>query len=182
MTTKPADPLAELVITLARDSECIVNRIALCVVLVTFYLPNVCKRDAHWFIILLRKTEQSTWDDKSWYILTLAYSEGRASWETFGTGSLYLDSPCGVWGRGWTTCHFSAHISKWELVCKFGVIFHMFIISCLCSRFHARHQWFFLLYNNLFIYQVLCTLIYRRRSLCSFLLNIFIHTLCSYAC
>ena len=29
----------------------------------------------------------------------------------------------------------------------------------------------FLLYNNLFIYQVLCTLIYRRRSLYSFLWN-----------
>ena len=39
--------------------------------------------------------------------------------------------------------HFSAHISKWELVCKFGVIFHIFIISCLCSRFHVRNQWFF---------------------------------------
>ena len=38
--------------------------------------------------------------------------------------------------------HFSAHISKWELVCKFGVIFHIFIISCLCSRFHVRNQWF----------------------------------------
>ena len=61
--------------------------------------------------------------------------------------------------------HFSAHISKWELVCKFGVIFHIFIISCLCSRFHLRNQWF----CYLFIYQVLCTLIYRRRSLYSFL-------------
>ena len=30
---------------------------------------------------------------------------------------------------------------------------------------------FFLLCNNLFIYQVLCTLIYRRRSLYSFLLT-----------
>ena len=39
--------------------------------------------------------------------------------------------------------HFSAHISKWELVCKFGVIFHIFIISCLCSRFQVRNQWFF---------------------------------------
>ena len=39
--------------------------------------------------------------------------------------------------------HFSVHISKWELVCKFGVIFHIFIISCLCSRFHVRNQWFF---------------------------------------
>ena len=28
-------------------------------------------------------------------------------------------------------------------VCKFGVIFHIFIISCLCSRFHVRNQWFF---------------------------------------
>ena len=39
--------------------------------------------------------------------------------------------------------YFSAHISKWELVCKFGVIFHILIISCLCSRFHVRNQWFF---------------------------------------
>ena len=30
----------------------------------------------------------------------------------------------------------------------------------------------FLLYNNLFIYQVLCALIYRRRSLYYFLLQI----------
>ena len=37
--------------------------------------------------------------------------------------------------------HFSAHISKWELVCKFGVIYHIFIISCLCSRFHVWNRW-----------------------------------------
>ena len=53
-----------------------------------------------------------------------------------GVSGLATDFPCGVWGRGWTTCFlhdsiFSAHISKWELVCKFGVIFHTFIISCL---------------------------------------------------
>ena len=77
--------------------------------------------------------------------------------------------------------HFSAHISKWELICKFGVIFHIFIvIPCLCSRFHVWNQWFFLLCNNLFIYQVLCTLIYRRRSLYSFISdyerNIFVFT------
>ena len=93
-----------------------------------------------------------------------------------GCSGLATDSPCGVWGRGWTTCLLPdsplfAHISKWELVCKFGVIFHIFIISCLCSRFHVWNQWFFLLCNNLFIYQVLCTLIYRRRSLYSFLLS-----------
>ena len=34
--------------------------------------------------------------------------------------------------------HFSAHILKLELVCKFRVRFHIFIIiSCLGSRFHA---------------------------------------------
>ena len=40
--------------------------------------------------------------------------------------------------------HFLAHISKCELVCKFGVIFDIFlIISCLGSWFHAWNQWFF---------------------------------------
>ena len=37
-------------------------------------------------------------------------------------------------GEPFASCmrvHFAAHISKWELVCKFGVIFHIFIISCL---------------------------------------------------
>ena len=34
--------------------------------------------------------------------------------------------------------HFAAHILKWQLVCKFGVRFHiLIIISCLGSRFHA---------------------------------------------
>ena len=41
---------------------------------------------------------------------------------SWGISGLATDSPCGVWGRGWTlaSCmivHFSAHISKWELVC-----------------------------------------------------------------
>ena len=67
-----------------------------------------------------------------------------------GVSGLATDSPCGVWGRGWTTCscmvvYFSAHLSKRELVCKFGVIFHIFIISCFCSRFHAWNQWLFTL-------------------------------------
>ena len=93
-----------------------------------------------------------------------------------GFSGLATDSPCGVWGRGWTTCllHDSPLFgSHFKMVCKFGVIFHMFIIiSCLGSRFHAWNSWwFFLLYNNLFIFQVLCTLIYRRRSLYYFLSN-----------
>ena len=40
--------------------------------------------------------------------------------------------------------HFSARILKLELVCKFGVRFHIsIIISCLGSRFPARNYWFF---------------------------------------
>ena len=59
-----------------------------------------------------------------------------------GVSGLATDSPCGVWGvdeplASCMTVHFSAQISKWELVCKFGVIFHIFIIACLSSRFHA---------------------------------------------
>ena len=55
-------------------------------------------------------------------------------------------SPWGIWSLGWTTCllhdspifgsHFkmrvgSAPILKWELVCKFGVRFHINVISFL---------------------------------------------------
>ena len=67
--------------------------------------------------------------------------------------------------------HFSAHILKWELVCKFGVRFQIFIII-FCSVHGFMYETSdFLLYNNLFIYQVLFTLIYRRHSLYSFLAN-----------
>ena len=68
--------------------------------------------------------------------------------------------------------HFSAHISKWELVCKFGVIFHIQYYSLPLFTVSRTKPVIFLLCNNLFIYQVLCTLIYRRRSLYSFLLEI----------
>ena len=64
-----------------------------------------------------------------------------------GVSGLATDSPCGVWGRGWTT--FLLHDSP--LFCsnfkmrvgKFGVIFHISIISCLGSRFQAWNYWFF---------------------------------------
>ena len=66
--------------------------------------------------------------------------------------------------------HFSAHILKWELVCKFGVRFSyiyyyfwpQFTVPCMKLMI-------FLIFNNLFIYQVLYTRIYRRCSLYSFL-------------
>ena len=64
---------------------------------------------------------------------------------------------------------FKNTILKWKLVCNFGVIFHISIISFSVHGFmHETSD--FLLYNNLFIYQVHVTLIYRRRSLYSFLL------------
>ena len=46
-----------------------------------------------------------------------------------GGSGLATHSPCSVWGRGWTTCLL--HDST------LGVIFHIFIISCLGSWFHA---------------------------------------------
>ena len=97
-----------------------------------------------------------------------------------GVLDLATDSPCGVWCRGWTTCllHdsplFGSH-KKWELVCKFGVRFHIFMIFIIIflSRFtvSCTKLVIFLLHSNLFTYQVLCTFIYRRRSLYSFLFH-----------
>ena len=58
-----------------------------------------------------------------------------------GVSGLATDSPCGVWGHGWTTCllHdssiFGSHFKM--RVGMFGVIFHISIISCLSSKFHA---------------------------------------------
>ena len=47
--------------------------------------------------------------------------------------------------------------------------------SMLRKLDHIREdKFFFLLCNNLFIYQVLCTLIYRRCSLYSFLIKLFL--------
>ena len=72
-----------------------------------------------------------------------------------GVSGLATDSPCGVWGRGWTTC----------LLHDISYIYYflpLFTVSCMKPVI-------FLLSNNLFIYQVPCTLISRRRSLYSFL-------------
>ena len=60
-----------------------------------------------------------------------------------GVSSLATDSSCGVGvvDEPLVSCmivHFSAQILKWELVCRFGVRFDIFItISCLGSGFHA---------------------------------------------
>ena len=92
-----------------------------------------------------------------------------------GVSGLATDSPCGVWGRGWTTCllhdspffgsHFKMRVGM-EVLSDNSYIYYFlprFTVSCMKLVI-------FLLYNNLFIYiHVLCTLIYRRRSLYSFL-------------
>ena len=93
-----------------------------------------------------------------------------------GVSGLATDSPCGVWGRGWSTCllhnslllgsHFKIRVGM-QVSSDISYIYHflpLFTVSCMKPVI-------FLLCNNLFIYQVLCTLIYRRRSLHSFLMN-----------
>ena len=53
------------------------------------------------------------------------------------------------------------------------------LASCIIASVHGfMHETSdFVLYNNIFIYKVLCTLIYRRRSLYSFFLGIFFRKL-----
>ena len=57
--------------------------------------------------------------------------------QTLALHGLHIDEPL----ASCMIVHFSAHNLEWELVCKFGVRFHIFIyiyiISCLGSRFHA---------------------------------------------
>ena len=81
-----------------------------------------------------------------------------------GVSGLATDSPCGVWAVNEPLASYM--IRKWELVCKCGVRFHIFIIiSCLGSRFYASNYWSFTLtfsYTKYFV-------IYSRRSLYSVL-------------
>ena len=101
-----------------------------------------------------------------------------------GVSGLVTDSPCGVWGRGWTTCllhdspffgsHFKMKVGLlvWNDISYIYYYLPLFTVSCMKPVI-------FLLCINLFIYQVLCTFIYRRRSLYSFLITILaIHTAC----
>ena len=63
----------------------------------------------------------------------------------FQAKQLILLAALGVVDEPLTSCmivHFSAHILKLELVCKFGgrvhiLFLYFIIISCLGSRFHA---------------------------------------------
>ena len=88
-----------------------------------------------------------------------------------GVSGLATDSPCGVWGRGWTTCllhyspifgsHFKMRVGMWVWS---DIYYFLPRLTVSCMKLVIV-----LLYDNLFIYQVLCTLICRRRSLYSFL-------------
>ena len=94
-----------------------------------------------------------------------------------GVSGLATDSPCGVWGRGWTTCllhnsplfgsHFKMRVGMqvWSDISYIYYFLPLFTVSCM-------KQNNLLLSNNLFIYPMLCTLIYRRRSLYSFLIGL----------
>ena len=83
-----------------------------------------------------------------------------------------LDSPLSVFG-----------FQKWQLVCTFGtverIIFMILLlsISCLSVILHSPRVAFYffpfyiLLWNNFLLYKVLCTTIFHRHSLDSFLLE-----------
>ena len=90
-----------------------------------------------------------------------------------GVSGLANDYPCAIWGREWIACLL--HDSP-----LFGSHFKMRVGVLVCSDISYNYYFLprytvscmklviFVLYNNLFIYQVLCTLIHRRRSLYSF--------------
>ena len=91
-----------------------------------------------------------------------------------GVSGLAADSPCGVRGCGWTTCllhdsplfRLTFKNESWYVSLDWYFTYLLFLAS-VHGFMHETSD--FLLYNSLFIYQVFCTLIYRRRSLTSFL-------------
>ena len=103
-----------------------------------------------------RDVTKQQWHNQSFFVFVHGFcfsnnGLNKLSWTSYihailriisrGVSGLATDSPCGVWERGWTTylLHGSPLFgSHFKLVCKFGVIFHIFIIvSCPGLRFHA---------------------------------------------
>ena len=81
-----------------------------------------------------------------------------------GVSGLATDSPCGVWGRGWTTCllddsplfRLTFQNESWYVSLEWYFIYSLFLASV--HGFMHETTDFFYSYNNLFIYQVfLCT-------------------------
>ena len=95
-----------------------------------------------------------------------------------GVSGLATDSPCGVWGRGWTTCLLddsSVHFKmSWYASLQWDFIYFILFPASVNGFMHETND-FFKIYNNLFIHQLLCRLIYRRHSLYSFLLWMLLH-------
>ena len=120
-----------------------------------WYLVNILligMNHDYGFIVVPSSGERRWWLDVHWWHTTGGQDvPGIVGTVDRGKGRMSVGKPDGhvgvypdnkVHGVNMVV-HFSAHISKWELVCKFGVIFHIFIISCPCSWFHVRNQWFF---------------------------------------
>ena len=117
---------------------------------------------------------------------TLLFGLNKLPWTSYlhailriisrGVSGLATGSPCGVWGREWTTSllqysplfgsHFKIEVGM-SVRGEISYIYHYFL-PLVHGFMHETSD--FLLYNNLFIYQVRCTVIYRRRSLYSSLL------------
>ena len=66
-----------------------------------------------------------------------------------GVSGLATDSPCGVWGRGWTTCllhdsplfgsHFKMRVGMWvwsDISCIYHFL-HRFTVSCMTGSWNA---------------------------------------------
>ena len=91
-----------------------------------------------------------------------------------GVSGLATDSPCGVWGRGWTTCllhdsplfssHFKMRVGMyvWSDISYIYYFLPRFTVSCM--KLVIFYPIITFSYTKYF-----CTLIYRRRSLYSFL-------------
>ena len=100
-----------------------------------------------------------------------------------GVSGFATDCPCGVWCRGLTTCLLydgpllSLMFLKWPLACTFVVMkrnFQSIFAFVYVFVYYARFTYYFsslyscLLWHN-FLYKILCSTIFHRRSLGYFL-------------
>ena len=97
------------------------------------------------------------------------------SWRFSG---LATDSPCGVWGRGWSTSLLYVGLRwgfmylKWQLLFTFGIMeWNFLLISCVYSCFAHNCLWFssqMFFHSEIFFSYVFCIVLFHRRSLESF--------------
>ena len=129
---------------------------------------------------------KNVWDKLPWNF----FVSGLHTWLMIISRSspgLATDSPCDVWGCGWPTwlLHDSPffRLCFWERICVFKLEERNFLLfSCLYPCF--LHYPSFAYYSPLkwfnsekaFQYSVLCTLLFHRRNLHSFLYDNHIYT------